>query len=98
MMRSLRVTAIVWLAACSGDDSHKKSTMHAELPAPTPGGDAAPVAPPERPRPRAPPADRAMAMPYFATGDAAEGRQFGLENWRDARTAFTAARRRRPIQ
>ena len=37
-------------------------------------------------------------MPYFATGDAAEGRQFGLENWRDARTAFTAARRRRPIQ
>jgi soluble lytic murein transglycosylase len=87
------LTAIVCLAACSGDDSHKQSTMHAK-PAPAPA-DAAPVTPPTD---AAPPAatgqlTEAMAMPYFASGDAAEGaKQFALENWKDALAAFTKAR------
>jgi soluble lytic murein transglycosylase len=92
----------LWLVfavvACSGDDSHRQGTMHTKV-APTPAvqGDAS-VAPPP-PVVAAPvgtpaPLAESMAVPYFQTGDAKAGADaFALQHYKDARTAFEAARK-----
>ncbi|MBA2544596.1 MAG: transglycosylase SLT domain-containing protein [Deltaproteobacteria bacterium] len=83
------------IAACSGDDSHHKSTLpkapdgSGSQVAATPDagdvGSAAPTTPAQL--------SESMANPYFDTGDAAEGmRAFQLEQWKDAQAAFAKAR------
>ena len=91
MRRSL--LALV-LCACSGDNAHQITT-----PGPTAGsgsGSAAMI-PADTKLPEAPltpaPLSEAMAVPYFQSGDAAEGaKTFALEKWSDALAAFTKAR------
>jgi len=95
-MRRL-VPFLVLIVACSGDDAHKQTTMHAPGGAPVvfpppvvgdarPAGDAAPAAP------RPTPLTEAMVAPYWTTPTELEAaRLFALESWRPARVAFEAA-------
>lgn len=81
--------------ACSGDDSHKQSTIHAPvapLQPPTVASDAARPSD-ARPADPAPAAlTEAMAAPYWTTPDErAAAEQFALERWQPARTRFEAA-------
>ena len=89
-MRRL-VPILVLVVACSGDDAHKQTTMHApSVVAPAaearPAGAAVPAAPGPTPL------TEAMAAPYWTTADELEAaRQFALEGWRPAMAAFEAA-------
>jgi soluble lytic murein transglycosylase len=59
----------------------------------TAAGDTPPV-PPTPPAPKTAPLSEAMAQPYFTTGDAKTGAaQFALQHYKEARTAFEAARK-----
>jgi soluble lytic murein transglycosylase len=100
--RLLAVFACSALAACGGgcggDDGQKKPTLPRAPDGPVAvgsgsgsgsagagSGSAAPLAPA--------PLSESMADPYFQTGDAAEGhRLFGLEQWKDSKSAFDKAR------
>jgi soluble lytic murein transglycosylase len=83
------------VASCSGDDSHKQTTMRARSevtpPAAPGGGDAAIAQAP--PVPSGPtPLTEEMAAPYWTTADEIEGaRQFALERWGPAIAAFETA-------
>ncbi len=92
----------LWLVfavvACSGDDSHRQGTMHTRVsPPPSVRGDAAVVAPPPTVTPPtgAPaPLSESMAQAYFQSGDAKAGATaFALQHYKEARTAFEAARK-----
>jgi soluble lytic murein transglycosylase len=85
---------LVLIVACSGDDAHKQTTMHARGAVPSPpavtGAGAPAPAAPVVPGPT--PLTEAMVAPYWTTADELEGaRQFALERWRPAMTAFEAA-------
>jgi soluble lytic murein transglycosylase len=82
-------------AACSGDDSHKQPTLpRADGGVANGSGSSAGSAGSASPTPTTPaPLSETMAVPYFQTGDAAEGaRAFALEKFRDAQAAFVKAR------
>ncbi|MBS1118050.1 MAG: Lytic transglycosylase catalytic [Deltaproteobacteria bacterium] len=97
MRRPRWVLAVVCagLAACSGDDSHKLSTLHPAVvgaggSAVVDGGSGSGSAVLTG---AVAPLTESMAMPYFQTGDAGDGmRAFALEKWADAQAAFTRAR------
>ncbi len=98
-MRRL-VPFLVLLVACSGDDVLKQTTMHARNGAPeasappgVPGvGNARPAGDTAQTAPMPTPLTEAMAAPYWTTpGELEAARQFALENWQPARTAFEAA-------
>lgn len=78
---------LVWLAACSGHAGSGSRPLDAASAPPA----TAPAQPPVANQPA--PLAETMAMPYFATGDAADGaRAFALAKWSDALVAFTKAR------
>ncbi len=82
---------VVLVAACSGDDGHKQSTLHptatqTPVAAPADAAVAEPTNPPA-------PLSEDMATPYFTEGDAAAGAAaFAKGAWADARAAFVKAR------
>ncbi|HEX2690169.1 MAG TPA: transglycosylase SLT domain-containing protein [Kofleriaceae bacterium] len=86
---------LVLVVACSGDNAHKQTTIHArgmtmagtpQAPDARTSGDAAPV------DPKATPLTETMAAPYWTTPDELEAaRRFALENWQLARAAFETA-------
>ncbi|MDQ3334085.1 MAG: transglycosylase SLT domain-containing protein [Myxococcota bacterium] len=90
-MRSLLLALV--LCACSGDNAHHVTT-------PTGSGSGSTAATPTPIDAKAPempitpaPLSEAMAIPYFQTGDAAEGaKAFALEKWTEALAAFGKAR------
>lgn len=90
-MRRL-VPFLVLVVACSGDDSHKQTTMHAPAVMPAPLPVAAP-SPPGAAAPAGPTAlTEAMAAPYWTTADELEAaRQYAVESWRPAMAAFERA-------
>jgi len=96
-----RVWVLLLVAACSGDDAHRQSTLHPKVGATpaTGSGDAATAAPPvaqpvEAATGVVAPLSEAMATPYFRTGDAATGATaFAAQQWKDARAAFELARK-----
>src|SRR5580765_7517938 len=90
------LVAVLLLAACSGDDAHKQTTMRSPTTAPSPAGAAAAA--------DAGPHDaataeltavaltEAMAAPYWTTPDeVAAAQQFALERWQPALTGFETA-------
>src|SRR3954469_4209999 len=53
-----------------------------------------PAVPAPAPAPKVAPLSEAMAQPYFTSGDAKTGAaQFALQHYKEARTAFDAARK-----
>lgn len=92
-MRCLPLVLLV--VACSGDDSHRQGTMHTKVsPSPTVAADAAVVAPVPVVTGAPAPLSENMAEAYFTTGDAKTGAEaFALQRYKDARTAFEAARK-----
>jgi soluble lytic murein transglycosylase len=91
-----RIWIVLAVCACSGDSTHQTTTppngsgsgtgSQANLTIPA---DARPDEPPPPPAPLS----EDMAVPYFQTGDAAEGaKAFALEKWSEALAAFTKAR------
>ena len=87
-----RLWTVLVACACSGDNTHAPTTPPPAIAvAPAVLADAGPPPPPPAPVPA--PLSEAMAAPYFAAGDAAQGaRAFALEKWAEAKTAFTTAR------
>jgi len=93
-----RLWVVLVLAACSGDDAHRQSTLHPKVPTAAGSGDAAaPTTPPPAPpvaTGAVAPLSEAMATPYFQTGDAQVGaKAFAAQKWKDARAAFELARK-----
>lgn len=101
MRRLIALFVSVAAVACSADDNHKATTLPVAPPMATAVENAqpavAPVVAPTTPAPVAPPAaagslTEAMVASYWTSPDEREGaRQFGLERWQPARTAFEAA-------
>jgi soluble lytic murein transglycosylase len=88
MGRALLAAVALCACHCSGDNTHQPTT---------PGSGSTAIAPPDAAKPAvvlAPaPLAESMAVPYFLTGDAADGaKAFQLEKWNEALTAFTKAR------
>ncbi len=93
------LAVVVLLAACGGDDAHHKPTTPradgsgsqvatgsgSAAGSGSGSGSAAPLTPA--------PLVESMAVPYFQTGDAADGlAMFQLERWKDAQASFAKAR------
>lgn len=94
-MRQWFVVVALYVCACSGDNARAPTTPPPPPPTKPPAVTVAPPPPTAKPDPGAAAFSETMVAPYFASGDAARGaRAFSLENWADAKAAFTAARAR----
>ncbi len=92
MLRRLLCAAVLVTGACSGDDGHRQSTIHAQMPKVAPDAQIAPKA--AAVPLGAAPLTEAMATPYFTTGDAHTGAAaFALEQWSAAHDGFAAAQK-----
>jgi len=93
-MQRFVALACALLVACSGDDGHRQSTIPHPVETGSDGSGSGSGSSAASDAPAVPaPLTEDMAVPYFQTGDAADGMAaFGLEKFDDAKAAFLKAR------
>jgi soluble lytic murein transglycosylase len=85
-----RLAVLLVLVACSGDDTHKQTTVRTPAARPPPPAPRAAAAPPADPGAKS--LTEAMAAPYWTKANELEGAEhFALEHWPQALTAFEDA-------
>ncbi|HEU0032455.1 MAG TPA: transglycosylase SLT domain-containing protein [Kofleriaceae bacterium] len=88
-MARLTILLVGVLASACGSCGGDRGAKQTSLPTGGSGTASVPTVPPGTPAPLS----ETMAVPYFQTGDAAEGaKAFALEKFRDAQVAFAKAR------